>query len=131
MRMILKSLLLLAGLTSFFTINPLLAQPNKAAPDGEQFHPTRIIAKLKAGGKAGLQLTALKQQGLKVQSQFSLLPQVVVLDIEDQAQAKTAQALPPQARAKALREQIARLEATGLYEYCRAGLHPHHHRHAE
>jgi subtilisin family serine protease len=115
--MILKTFLLLAGLTSFFTVNSLLAQPNKAAPDGEQFHPTRIIAKLKAGEKAGLQLTALKQQGLKVQRQFSLLPQVVVLDLEDQAQAKAAQALPPQARAKALREQIARLQATGLYEY--------------
>ena len=117
MRMLLKMLLLLAGLTSFFTVNPLLAQPNKAASDGEQFHPTRIIAKLKAGGKAGLQLTALKQQGLKIQRQFSLLPQVVVLDFEDQAQAKAAQALPPQARAKALRERIARLQATGLYEY--------------
>jgi subtilisin family serine protease len=115
-RTLLKTLLLLAGLTSFFTLNPLLAQPNKAS-EGEQFHPTRIIAKLKAGEKAGLQPAALKQQGLKVQRQFSLLPQVVVFDLDDQSQAKAAQALPPQARAKALRERIARLQATGLYEY--------------
>ncbi|MGA2241369.1 MAG: S8 family serine peptidase [Verrucomicrobiota bacterium] len=110
-------LLLLAGLTNFFTGNCLLAQSNKATPDGEQFHPTRIIAKFKAGEKAGLQPAALKQQGLKVSHQFNLLPQVVVLDLEDEAQVKVVQALQPQARAKGLRNRIAALQATGRFEY--------------
>jgi hypothetical protein len=111
---------LLGFLVLVSIVNSLLAQPNnpgKAAPDGEQFHPTRIIAKLKAGESAGSQPTALRQHRLKVHRQFKLLPQVVVLDLEDQAQTRAVQALPPQARAKRLREEIARLQATGLYEY--------------
>ena len=117
MKMKPRTLLVLAGLTSFFTVNSLSAQTNKTAPNVEQFHPTRIIVKFKAGEKAGPQLAALKQQGLKVSRQFNLLPQVVVLDLEDEAQVKAVQALTPQARAKGLRDRIAALQATGRFEY--------------
>ena len=95
----------------------LLAQPQKPFADKEPFHPTRIIAKYAARGSAAMKSNALQQQKLKVQRQFKLLPQTVVLDLADESEAKAATALPPQARAKGLRDRIAALQATGLFEY--------------
>jgi subtilisin family serine protease len=95
----------------------LFAQQNKALPDKEPFHPTRIIAKFAERGKAGAQAAALQQQGLKIQRQFSLLPQVAVLDLADPSEAKAAKAPAPADRSKRLEQRIAALRATGLFEY--------------
>jgi len=112
-----RTLLWLVGLTSFFTLNALPAQTNKAASAGVPFHPTRILAKYAALGKALLPKAMLQQQGLAVAHQFILLPQTVVLDLADASAAKAVLALAPTDRAKRLLAQIAALRATGLFEY--------------
>jgi hypothetical protein len=97
---------------------PLLAQPQKPDADQDQFHPTRILAKFVSDEKARLgRQSTLAQQGLKVHRQFKLLPRTVVLDLADDNQAKAARALPPQARARALRDRITVLQASGLFAY--------------
>ena len=72
---------------------------------------------VRGSGKRCEKGNALRQQKLKVHRQFKLLPQTVVLDLADESEAKAAAALPPQARAKGLRDRIAALQATGLFEY--------------
>jgi subtilisin family serine protease len=110
-------LVAVCGLAGSLAANTLPAQPNVARKAEETFHPTRILAKYKAGERAGPANAVLKQHGLKAHRQFRLLPQVVVLDLEDEAQIKAGKALPPQARAKGLRDRIAALQATGRFEY--------------
>jgi len=98
-------------------VTSLSAQPVIGAPVAESFHPTRILVKFKPQEKAEPQHPVLRQQGLKVQRQFKFLPQVMVLDLEDKAQARAVQALPAQARARSLRDRIAALQASGRFEY--------------
>ena len=98
-------------------VTPLIAQQKKQVSVDEPFHPTRIIAKFKAKEKTGLQHPVLKQQGLKAHRQYNLLPQVMVLDLADEAQVKAVNALTPQARAKGLQDRITALKSTGLFEY--------------
>ena len=113
-----RTLLLLAGLAALFALTPLFAQTNQAALGGEQFHPTRILAKFRAGEQAlAGKASALGQQGFKIQRQFTLLPGLAVLDLQDANQAKAAQALPPGEQAKQLQARIAALRASGLFEY--------------
>lgn len=117
MKVISRCLFALARVTSFLAALSLFAQQNKALPDKEPFHPTRIIVKFAAREKAAGQITFFQQQGLRIQRQFSLLPQVAVLDLADANEAKAAKALAPAERSKRLQQRIAALRATGLFEY--------------
>ena len=65
------------------------ARAAKPEPDAESFHPTRVLARFKAGEMAGPQNPVLRQHGLGVRHQSKMLPQVVVLDLSDRGQART------------------------------------------
>lgn len=107
--------LIVAALAQSYAIS-VNAQAAKGATNAEPFHTTRILAKFKPAENAGPQHPTLRQHGLKLRRQFKMLPQVVVLDLED-ARASAAQALPPQARARGLLNRIAALRDTGVFEY--------------
>jgi hypothetical protein len=117
MKNVVRFLFELGQVTSFLLASSLLAQPNGVKPGEELFHPTRVIAKLADQGKTAAKDAMLKKHGLKVHRQFRMLPQVAVLDLADENEAKVVKALPPQARAKGLWDRIAALQATGLFEY--------------
>ena len=110
---------MLAGILALFLWPASVpAQPPKAGDGKEPFHPTRILAKFAAGPKAQATMpSVLGQQGLRIQRQFSMLPGVAVLDLQDANQAKTIQALPPKEQTKQLQARIAALRASGLFEY--------------
>ncbi len=95
----------------------LMAQQKLPAAIEEDFHPTRVIAKFKSREQPGPQQAILKQHGLRFYKQYKLLPQVLALDLADEAQAKAAAARPPQARARELQNRIAELRGTGRFDY--------------
>ena len=106
MKSISRCLFTLARVAIFLLAMSLFAQQNKALPDKEPFHPTRIIVKFAAREKAAGQVAFLQQQGLSIQRQFRLLPQVAVLDLADANQAKAAKALAPAERSQRLQQRI-------------------------
>ncbi len=110
---------MLAGILALF-LSPASVPAQQPRPGEGQvrFHPTRVLAKFAGSEKAlaGKQ-SLLLQQGLKIQRQFSMLPRVAVLDLEDATQAKAAQALVPAERARRVQARITALRATGLFEY--------------
>lgn len=104
-------------ITAIWSVTLLDVQAAQPELGAESFHPTRILARFKAGEKVGPQHPVLRPHGLGVQHQFKVLPQVVVLDLADPGQARAAAALPPPARARGLRDRIAALQASGRFDY--------------
>jgi len=104
------------GLAGIFAVNTLLAQQNSDRAEAP-YYLSRTLAKSKANETAGQQHSLLRQLGLRTQRQFKLNSRVVVLELGDEARARTANALPPQVRANELRDRSAALQATGLFKY--------------
>jgi hypothetical protein len=81
---IFRCLFALARGSSFFLAASLFAQQNKALPDKESFHPTRVIVKFAEHGRStGQQTATLQQQRPRIQRQFNLLPRVAVLELQE------------------------------------------------
>jgi subtilisin family serine protease len=112
-----RTYLVLVALTSFLTTGNLKAQPTEDPLAGEEFHLTRILAKFRQGESVGPQHPVLRQHGMKVLRQFDFVPQLAVLDLEDEAQARAVRALPPQARARQVLDRVAALKRSGRFEY--------------
>jgi subtilisin family serine protease len=86
---------------------------------GRLAHPSRILAKLKPGQRAdGKQLQdAVTATGLNVRGRFSILPNLLLLDVDRTGPIAAAKKREQQPDNSSTATRMAKLRKTGLFEY--------------
>ena len=102
-----------------FVLTAPAAQTDFVTLDNQRVHPTRILAKLRAGASVQTQTrqAMFNQHALKIHRAPALVPRLMVLDEDDKHPGHAANAADPGGRAGRLRDRLAALRASGLFEY--------------
>ena len=100
-----------------FALTAPAAQTDFVTLDNQRVHPTRILAKLRAGASVQTRQAMFNQHALKIHRAPALVPRLMVLDEDDKHPGHAANAADPAGRAGRLRDRLAALRASGLFEY--------------
>ena len=100
-----------------FALTAPAAQTDFVTLDNQRVHPTRILAKLRAGASVQTRQGVFNQHALKIHRAPALVPRLMVLDEDDKHPGHAANAADPGGRAGRLRDRLAALRASGLFEY--------------
>jgi subtilisin family serine protease len=106
----------LAGLLVGLLTSSVVAQETPVVLGKHKVHPTRILARYADAAAPQAAEATVQSLGLQVREQFSLVPGLVVLDVNDSLR-PAAVAVDPDQQARVLLERIAALQNSGQFRY--------------
>lgn len=111
---------MLLGFTCLFLISSLI-EPGRGAEfvtfKSLRVHPTRVLAKYKEDVVVESSINLLAQEKGVVQEQFALVPGLVLFDFSAEVRQSATVRRNLDNRGETLRQRIADLQETGLFEY--------------